>query len=336
MKTKFLRLFIPITPLLVVTLGLIGIAVYSLVQSFKEQPEYSIYPAVFLVLFGLAVILYFFERRLLKHVAYVKMVLAEVFLGFALYLGLSYSNTNTQILFNTDSDYILVLFDRPDSLAMEFESNGLFTKILTVNQGNVVHLNIALAKSSDLQIIEPAHWEGVYYQSGTYAGQGDTLKYLYCFNERRNPIPSNNNFQKVLPKYVDSLIELEFKNDVSRTIEVSSLKHWPSEIEGCSCYFSLNRQGFEKEEYIFVSDYIGDKAFMQFNGQETRIKGVASMHENAEGQLRQVWSGPGVEITLEVKQVSQLDETWQYEGHITFKSDSGAIQQIPVYGECGC
>jgi hypothetical protein len=211
MKTKFLRLFIPITPLLVVTLGLIGIAVYSLVQSFSEQPEYAIYPAVFLVLLGLAVILYFFERRLLKHVAYVKMVLAEVFLGFALYLGLSYSNATTQIQFNTDSDYILVLFDRPDSLLTEFESNGLFTKILTVNQGNVVHLNTALAKSSDLQIIEPAHWEGVYYQNGTFTRLGIDLNYIYCFNEKRNPIPANDNYLKTLPKYVDSLIARELK-----------------------------------------------------------------------------------------------------------------------------
>jgi hypothetical protein len=98
----------------------------------------------------------------------------------------------------------------------------------------------------------------------------------------------------------------------------------------------LNRAGFEKEEYIFVSDYIGEMAFMQLNGQETRITGVASMYENADGQLRQVWSVPGIGITLEVKEVSQLDETWQYEGRLILTSDAGALQEFPVYGECGC
>jgi hypothetical protein len=336
MRAKFLRFLVPITPLWLVTLVLMLIGGHSLFQSFTEQPEYAIYPAVFLVLFGVAVMLYFIERRLLQHFAYLKIVLTEVLLGVTLYLGISYNNATTQIHFNTDRDYILVLFDRPDSLAMEFESNGLFSKILTVNQGNVAHLNTALAKSSDLQIIEPAHWEGVYYQSGTFTRLGIDLNYIYCFNEKRNPIPANDNYLKTLPKYVDSLIDLEFKRYEGQLLAVGILQRWPAEIEGCSCYFSFNWDGFEQEEYIFVSDSIGDTAFMQLNGQETRITGVASMHENADGQLRQVWSGPGVSITLELKQVSQLDETWQYEGRLILTSNAGALQEFPVYGECGC
>ena len=336
MKTKFLRLFIPITPLFVVTLGLMGIGVYSLVKSFKEQPEYAIYPAVCLVLFGLAVILYFFERRLLQHFAYLKIVLAEVLLGLALYLGLSYSNATTQIQFNTDSDYILVLFDQSDTTGTHFESRGLFSKVLHVSPGHVVHLNPDLVNSRALQIIPPSFWQGVYYKEGNYFAHGDSVSYIYSFNEKRQSADPRDNFRRALPRYVDSLIALELKAPVLNPIQVDVLPDWPKEIEGCSCYFSTNQSAFEAGEYIIVDDYLGTLAVMQLNGQFTQINRITSGPEKSEELLRRVWSGPGVEITLEVRQVSQLDETWQYSGLLILRSDTGTIQKIPVYGECGC
>ena len=120
-----------------------------------------------------------------------------------------------------------------------------------------------------------------------------------------------------------------------KELKIQVIDEWPSEIEGCSCYFSLNENGFKNTQYIFISDY-QELAFMKINGQLERFKLAEPESETFSGKMIEIWKSDNFELILETHQLGQVDETWQYKGILTLKSKDGANIDQEIYGECGC
>ncbi|WP_299677004.1 hypothetical protein [uncultured Tenacibaculum sp.] len=48
------------------------------------------------------------------------------------------------------------------------------------------------------------------------------------------------------------------------------------------------------------------------------------------------WINDDYKIYFNLKEVGQIDETWQKEGKMILKSKDGFILELNIYGECGC
>lgn len=118
-------------------------------------------------------------------------------------------------------------------------------------------------------------------------------------------------------------------------LQIQVIEKWPEEIDGCSCYSSRNKNEFEKREYIYMDDY-GDKAFMKINGQLEKFKMTKSDTLTSSEHSKETWENDNFELTIETRQVGQIDETWQHKGKLTLKQKDGETIEREIYGECGC
>ena len=126
---------------------------------------------------------------------------------------------------------------------------------------------------------------------------------------------------------MDSLIE-------KPEFQFNSFTDFPDAIDGCSCYFSTDKTEFEKPNYVYVDDY--DKhAYVSINGKMTKFT-LVTADTASEKTILKVFANDQYEVTIYGKQVSQMDETWQYEGTMVVKEIDGKSISKTIYGECGC
>lgn len=117
-------------------------------------------------------------------------------------------------------------------------------------------------------------------------------------------------------------------------ILIETFSVFPPEIDGCACYFSIDQTGFRNDKYIYADDY-GNNAFVSINGVMTKF--LLSKSDTLPGERSvETFINDKYEITIDVKQVGQLDETWQKTGTIKIKSKDGKEIIKNIYGECGC
>jgi hypothetical protein len=119
-----------------------------------------------------------------------------------------------------------------------------------------------------------------------------------------------------------------------KKINIDTFSTFPPEIVGCACYFSNNKKEFKNKKYIYADDY-GDNAFISVNGKMTKfvLNKSTKLHNT---HYVQTFVNDDYEITIDVKQVSQLDETWQKTGTLKIKPKVGKVIVKNIYGECGC
>ncbi|MCJ8498015.1 hypothetical protein MVI27_07055 [Chryseobacterium salipaludis] len=108
---------------------------------------------------------------------------------------------------------------------------------------------------------------------------------------------------------------------------------FPPEVEGCSCYFSKNKEDFENEKYIYIDDY-GNHAFVKTGGNLIRVK-MEEGDFDPENFNKHI-SNEEVDITITGKKVSELEEVMRFEGSMTVQHRNGQTITTPIYGECGC
>ncbi len=108
----------------------------------------------------------------------------------------------------------------------------------------------------------------------------------------------------------------------------------PPEIDGCACYFSNDKTEFGARKYIYADDF-GKNAFVSINGEMKKF--VLTTSETLPGDRTvKTFENLNYTITIDFKQVGQVDETWQQAGTIKISPKVGKATITNIYGECGC
>lgn len=121
---------------------------------------------------------------------------------------------------------------------------------------------------------------------------------------------------------------------IERLILIDTFSTFPPEIDGCSCYFSNNENEFKSNVHIYVDDY-QDASFININGVLTKFKLVDSK-QVSEKHLIKKYNNKDFELTIDIKQIGQIDETWLQKGTLKLTRKGGKTITKDIYGECGC
>ena len=125
------------------------------------------------------------------------------------------------------------------------------------------------------------------------------------------------------------------ESKIQRSIKLEAFA-FPQEIEGCSCYFAVDREQFIKQNYIYVDDY-QKNAFLRINGRQIKLGYDKKNEVLPEKSLNINASNPDYKLHLKGKIVEQGEiETALYKGTLTVETMDGKKTETPVYGECGC
>ena len=108
----------------------------------------------------------------------------------------------------------------------------------------------------------------------------------------------------------------------------------PAEVEGCSCYFSENKEQFGNEKYVFVDDY-GKNAYFKLDQKMIKIPINEDGFEPA--NFSKNFENADYKVSITGKKIDEMDETMMFQGKMTVENiKSGEITSTPIYGECGC
>ncbi|MEL4454861.1 hypothetical protein [Lutimonas vermicola] len=199
-KTVLKNLVYPITLLTIITFLGILISLHSLYVAVTIDPLYAV---IVIPITIFLIVLYILDRLLIKRVAYSTLMLGELILGIGVFLLFSYQESYTDVNFNTDQDYILVIFDAKENSIATFNRKGLFGKELKVDT-NTIHLDRTMAARKNLRINDPAAWKGSYYKRGKYEFKGDSIEYIFSLHQKR----IGPDFIRETDRFVDSLLEV--------------------------------------------------------------------------------------------------------------------------------
>ena len=108
---------------------------------------------------------------------------------------------------------------------------------------------------------------------------------------------------------------------------------FPPEVDGCSCYFSKNKEDFENEKYIYIDDY-GKTAYLKMDNKLHKIamKDDDFDPENFQKEIK----NEDLYIKISGKKVKELEEVMMFEGTMEVTLKNGKKSTVPIYGECGC
>lgn len=108
---------------------------------------------------------------------------------------------------------------------------------------------------------------------------------------------------------------------------------FPAEVNGCSCYFSKNKEDFDQEKYIYIDDY-GNNAYLKIDGKTVKIKMKEGDFDP--DNFSKVIKNEEISVTIQGKKVNELEEVMMFEGTMTVENKNGGKTITPIYGECGC
>ena len=108
---------------------------------------------------------------------------------------------------------------------------------------------------------------------------------------------------------------------------------FPAEVNGCSCYFSKNKEDFDQEKYIYIDDY-GNNAYLKIDGKTVKIKMKEGDFDP--DNFSKVIENEEISVTIQGKKVNELEEVMMFEGTMTVENKKGQKTITPMYGECGC
>lgn len=108
---------------------------------------------------------------------------------------------------------------------------------------------------------------------------------------------------------------------------------FPAEVNGCSCYFSKNKEDFDQEKYIYIDDY-GNNAYLKIDEKTVKIKMKEGDFDP--DNFSKVIKNEEISVTIQGKKVNELEEVMMFEGTMTVENKKGEKTITPIYGECGC
>lgn len=115
-------------------------------------------------------------------------------------------------------------------------------------------------------------------------------------------------------------------------------KGFPPEIEGCTCYFSENKEKFKNQQFLFTSNADG-LCVVAINNKQLRLKQVSIIRDKDPGSNNEnisVFEGDGWKVTVRITGKERSgDEVWTNTGTITVEKDRKKLEKS-FTGECGC
>jgi len=118
-------------------------------------------------------------------------------------------------------------------------------------------------------------------------------------------------------------------------LTIDTFTTFPSEIDGCSCYFSNNSKEFKKQVYIYVNDY-GNISFLKINGKLTKFT-QTDFKEIDDHTIEVKATSGDYEFMMTVKHLEQSENKTIFQsGVITLTDKKGRKITKSFYGECGC
>ena len=154
------------------------------------------------------------------------------------------------------------------------------------------------------------------------------LTFLYsCNKEEKN----QGNISDIPTKVSDTIKIVKDLEKTSST--VLQTFGFPAEVEGCSCYFSKNKNDFDEEKYVYIDDY-GNNAYIKLDNK--LIKTPMPESDFDPNNFKKSITSDDVTITIEGKKINELEEVMMFQGNLTVKMKNGEIRSTPIYGECGC
>lgn len=123
--------------------------------------------------------------------------------------------------------------------------------------------------------------------------------------------------------------------DYQQTLTIDTFKTFPTEIDGCSCYFSNDSTEFKKGEYIYMNDF-AEISFLKINGVLTKFKQTEFKEVDKTTRIAKAKSDK-YEMSIEIHDgIQSGDETWLTTGTIKLTDKTGKTISKTFYGECGC
>jgi hypothetical protein len=118
-------------------------------------------------------------------------------------------------------------------------------------------------------------------------------------------------------------------------LSIDSFSKFPSEIDGCSCYFSNDSNEFKVGKYIYVNDF-ADISFLKINGEMTKFK--QTKYSTIDSLTTEVQASEGeYELIIRISKGRETGEETQLQtGTLILKSKRGKKIVKSFYGECGC
>jgi hypothetical protein len=118
-------------------------------------------------------------------------------------------------------------------------------------------------------------------------------------------------------------------------LSIDSFSKFPSEIDGCSCYFSNDSNEFKVGKYIYVNDF-ADISFLKINGEMTKFK--QTKYSTIDSLTTEVQASEGeYELIIRISKGRETGEETQLQtGTLILKSKRGKKIVKSFYGECSC
>ena len=109
---------------------------------------------------------------------------------------------------------------------------------------------------------------------------------------------------------------------------------FPSEIEGCGCYFAKNEEDLNSEKYVYV-DEIEGKTYFKIGEDLLQIQ--KSDDEINLNQLSKTIEDQNYKITLNGNRIKKDQEALLYKGVLkVLDKKTGKKLESSIIGECGC
>lgn len=121
----------------------------------------------------------------------------------------------------------------------------------------------------------------------------------------------------------------------NQTLTIDTFSTFPSDIDGCSCYFSNDSAEFKRGEYIYMNDY-AQTSYLKISGVLTRFT-QTDFREIDSLNVRAKYKSDNYDMTIESNRgIQNGDETWLKSGIIKLTDKKGKTVTKTFYGECGC
>ena len=178
LKVILKRIFFPITLLTIITVASVYVAGNALYIWVTNGGESAFYPAVTIPLMVFFICLYVFDRWLIKRITYVKIMVGEGLILVGVLFLFVFQNRTIDVRFETNEDFVVILFDAQENSISRFSDKGVFGKEL-IHKSNVLHLDATMGLRKDLRILGPENWGGFVQNKGVFEAGSDSVSYIF-------------------------------------------------------------------------------------------------------------------------------------------------------------
>lgn len=150
--------------------------------------------------------------------------------------------------------------------------------------------------------------------------------------------PADKNADSLQVKGMEILDSAATSASAAPGFTLDDYKGFPPEIEGCTCYFSENKEKFKNEMFLFTSNADG-LGIVAINTKQVKLKQVSIVRDKDPGSNNEnvsVYEGEGYKVTVRITGKERSgDEVWTNTGTITVEKDGKKVEKS-FTGECGC